>query len=398
MSNDLWFQRFIENFVACQSRKAGAARRSSRQRRVASGWPTPTCRIEALENRQLLSAAFTAGDLVVLDLAAAAANTTGSIMELDSSSANQASPALTVSIDSTDGNALRFSSAGTMGRLSDSNDGHLLVIGGANTSNPIATTPDVTTVLTRGIGTFDNSLNYNLATTYTGISTNQVRAVTTVDDSTFYVADKGGLYTNNATSPSLATNILSAKSFGGTVYIGSAKSPAVAVSTVSGPTATSLTALPGMPVDANINDFYLISSGNNGSTYDVFYTVDSTAASNIKKYALISGTWTAEGSYSLTGAGNSIAAATDGSGGAYLYVSGGTGSAADNSIYRLDDTAAWNATINITTANNVTLYTATGTNVIKGIAFAPTASTAPNRVQPHKGGGWHQRRPPLAAP
>ncbi len=335
--------------------------------------------IEMLEDRTL-PAAFTPGDIAVLQLATASSNTTGSILELSPSTSGQSSPVQTINIDSSDSNALRFSSAGTMGRLSDSNDGSLLVFGGANTSNNGTTTPDVTTILTRGIGTLDNSDNYTLQTTYTGVSTNQVRGATSLDDSTWFIADKGGLYTNNATSPTLSTNILSAKSFGGTVYIGSAKSPAVAVSTVSSPTATSLTPLPGMPVDANINDFYLVSSGQNGSTYDVLYTID---AASINKYALVNGTWTSKGSYTssdgATGSvvgGNSIAAAENGSGGVYLYVSGGTGSSAGNSIYRLNDTAGWNANISITTVNNLTLYTATGTNVLKGIAFTPQTATA----------------------
>ena len=349
--------------------------RTLRRSRREKARPAPILRMETLEARTVPTVGFTAGDLAVLEITTATTNATGAILELNPSTANQASPVQpAISIDSTDSNALRFSSAGTMGRLSDSNDGSLLLFGGANTSSTSATVPDVTTVLTRGIGTLSSSDAYTLQTTYTGASGNQVRAAASLDDSTMFIADKGGLYTNHATTPSLNTNILSAKSFGGTVYIGSAKSPAVAVSTVSGPTATSLTPLPGIPVDANINDFYLVSSGQNGSTYDVLYTVD---VASINKFALVNGTWTSEGSYTGSdGGGNSIAAATNGSGGVYLYVSGGPGSAADNSIYRLNDTAAWNAPISITAANNLTLYTATGTNVLKGIAFAPQPATA----------------------
>ena len=65
-----------------------------------------------------------------------------------------------------------------------------------------------------------------------------------------------------------------------------------------------------------------------------------------------------------------------GSGGASLFVTTGTGATTANSVMELSDTAGYNIAINITTANNVTLYTgATGT-LLKGIAFAPVSATA----------------------
>ncbi len=90
--------------------------------------------VEQLESRDVPSA-FTAGNIAVLDLAAASTNTTGSILELNPLTANQSSPVQTVSIASTGANALRFSNSGTSSFLSDTNDRTLLAFGAYNTTD-----------------------------------------------------------------------------------------------------------------------------------------------------------------------------------------------------------------------------------------------------------------------
>ena len=122
----------------------------------------------------------------------------------------------------------------------------------------------------------------------------------------------------------------------------------------------------------------MIQSGSNGSTFDVLYVLSASSATagTIAKYSLVSGSWTANGSYTTSFGGFGLAAANNGSGGALLYVTTGTGATTANQVIELTDTAGFNTAINITTANNVTLYTGAAGTILKGIAFAPVANTA----------------------
>lgn len=126
-----------------------------------------------------------------------------------------------------------------------------------------------------------------------------------------------------------------------------------------------------------MQDFYLISSGGNGSAFDVLYILQATSATagTIYKYSLVSGSWTANGTYTTTFGGFGLCAAKSDTG-TVLYVTTGTGATANNSVIKLTDAAGYNTTIAISTADNVTLYTATSGNIIKGLAFAPASTLA----------------------
>ncbi len=319
---------------------------------------------------------FTAGDLAVLSPDnGAAADTTFSVLEISSSTLNQSSPVQTLAINGTvgtPGTALHMGTSATSGGLSASSDGTLLTFPGYNTTNSTG----ANTVL-RGVGTLNSAGAFALPATYqgNGAAGNQTRSATTVDNQHFYWADKGGIYTNGTTARSDAQNVLRIKSFGGTVYVINQQGFASVVSIVS-PDASTLYALPNYPAatDANVNDFYLISSGNNGSTYDIIYQLDATKATagTIFKYSLVGGEWTANGSYTTPFGGCGICATTNG-GGATLYVVTGLGTAANNSVEKLTDAAGYNATISIT--DNGKLYTAPGATSLKGVAFAPVSYT-----------------------
>jgi len=322
---------------------------------------------------------FTPGNLAILspDIGNAA-QTTCHILEINPISLNQNSPVQNIAINGTTGNpgaALTIGTSGTSGGLSSSSDGTLLCLAGYNTTN--LTAAGGANTVQRGVGTLNGAGLFTLAATYqgNGAAGNQTRSATTVDNQNFYWADKGGLYTNNATSPSDGQNVLRIKSFGGTVYVMNQQGFASVVSIVS-PDASRLYAMPGFPtaIDANAKDFYLISSGQNGSTYDILYQVDSTIATvgTIYKYSLVAGQWTANGSYSTSFGGYGICAAKSGNG-AVLYVVTGLGTAAGNSIEKLTDTAGYNDDIMIT--DNGTLYTAPGQASFKSVAFTPVSYT-----------------------
>ncbi len=319
---------------------------------------------------------FTSGNVTALVVAASASNTTGSIIELGKT-ANQTTPVNTFTVPAsttTLTNQLRFSgSATSTGYLANTDDGTLLAFTGVNTIN---TSANVNTILPRGVGTFDGSGTYALQTTYTGASGNQTRAATSLNNTTWFIGDQGGLYTNGATAASPTGNFRSVKAFGGNVYGGqsSSTSTVLQVGTFSAATGGSYTGLTGLTNNANFQDFYLISSGSNGTSFDVLYTLSATSntAGTISKYSLVSGTWTANGSYTTTFGGFGLAAEKSGTG-ANLYVSTGQGALTANSVLRITDAAGYNSTISVTTANNLTLYTAASGTIIKGVAFSPVS-------------------------
>ncbi|MEP6674922.1 MAG: T9SS type A sorting domain-containing protein [Ferruginibacter sp.] len=323
-------------------------------------------------------AQFTPGNLALLQADASASNTTCSVIEINNSSANQ-SAVTTVPIIGTGATALRFSgSATSTGYLANTNDGSLLCFSGVNTTN---TASNINTLNPRAVGTLNAAQIFNLPTTYTGASGNQTRGATAVDNSNWFIADQGGIYTNSTVTANPSGNFRSIKSFGAAVYVSSASSTAtvIQVNTISAPSGGSLTGLPGLTNNANLQDFYLISSGNNGNTYDILYVLAATSntAGSISKFSLVSGSWTANGTYTTSFGGFGIAAQTV-AGGANLYVSTGQGALTANSVIRLNDAAGFNTAIAITTANNITLYTAPAGKIIKGVAFAPLGGVVNN--------------------
>ncbi len=324
------------------------------------------------------AAAFTNGNLAVLQVDASSANTTGSVVELSPTAAGQ-TPTNVITLDgTTSAVALRFSgSATSTGYVANSADGTLLTFTGANNTN---TSANVNTLNPRAVGTLNNLGSFNLATTYTGVSNNQTRGATTLNKTTWYIGDQNGIYTNASTSASPSGNFRSIKAFGSTVYGFTSSASLAPVATISAASGGTATSLPGLAVGATSRqDFYLISSGSNGTTFDTLYVLDATSGSagTIFKYSLVAGSWTANGSYTTAFGGFGLAATKSGTGAA-LFVSTGTGATITNSVIRVTDTAGFNSNIAVTTANNVTLYTAATGKIIKGVAFAPTAAAVTN--------------------
>jgi len=316
--------------------------------------------------------AFTPGNLAILspDNGTAASATTFHIVEITPAG----SPVQAISINGTNGNpgaALTMGVSGTSGGMALSSDGTLLCFPGYTTTNTVSGANTVQ----RGVGTLNSAGLFNMPAYYhgNGAAGDQTRGATTVDNQHFYWADKGGAYTNYATAPSDAQNIIRIKSFGGTVYTIDQKGWASVVSILS-PDASRLYAMPGFPttLDANAKDFYLISSGQNGSTYDILYQVDSTATNvgTIYKYSLVSGQWTANGSYATTNGGYGICAANTGNS-AVLYVVAGVGTENNNSIEKFTDASGYNGDIDLT--DNGKLYTAPGVTSFKSITFTPVS-------------------------
>jgi hypothetical protein len=324
---------------------------------------------------------FTAGDLAVLQAAASANNTTASIVEVNTTTANQTA-VQTIGIDGTSSNAIRISgSATSTGYVARTDDRSLLTFTGANVdaTNSGNLSVNANTLNPRGVVTLNASGVPTIsATTYTGSSGNQTRGATSLNNTTWFIGDQGGIYTNGSSSGSPSGNFRSLKAFGGTIYAFTASSSAPNVDSLSfGPTAAN--PLPGLPSGTNTNgqDFYLVSSGTNGSAYDMLYILNASTgtAGSINKYSLVSGNWTANGTYTTAFGGFGLAAATDGVG-EDLFVTTGTGATTANNVLKLFDQAGYNAAININTANNVTLFTSATGTILKGLDFVPVPEPA----------------------
>ncbi|MFP9098744.1 YDG domain-containing protein [Flavobacterium sp. RHBU_24] len=316
-------------------------------------------------------AQFTDGHLAAIVTPNDVSNTTATIIGVNPALVSQTTPSLSIAIPGTGANAMRLSgSAGTTGYLSNSDDGSQLLFTGVNTTN---TSSNVNSLNPRAVGVLKHagSTSFAIGTVYTGSTSGnpQTRCATTVDNVNYYIADQIGLYTNGsstvASTASYTGNLRSVKSFGGTVYGFGAS----LLGTFSSPTATALNALPGVTI-SSASDFYLISSGNN-NIYDILYVL--LANGNINKYSLVSGSWIANGSYAFGSTTFALCAAKSGSS-VYLYFTTGAGTNSANTIRRVTDTAGYNATINVTAADNKLLYTTASGTTIKGIAFAPLAT------------------------
>ena len=322
------------------------------------------------------AANFTSGNLAVIVAASATANnTTASVIELSSSTASQSSPVQTISID---GNSYRVSGSATSTLyLANSADGSLIALtaqkGASTTSGSNANT-----LTSRGVVTINNAATVANPASWTGTSGQQTRGASSLNNTTWFIGDQNGFYTDGATSASPSGNVRGIKSFGSVVYAMTSTTTTPFVGIISAATGGTYTALTGLPNGTTAGqDFYLIQSGSNGTTYDVLYILSATSATagTIAKYSLVSGTWTANGTYTTTFGGFGLAAKKSGSG-ADLFVTSGTGATAANVLYKLTDTAGFNASIAITTANNVSLYTTAAGTTMKGVAFAPVAAAA----------------------
>lgn len=317
--------------------------------------------------------AFTPGNLVVFQAAASVNNTTGALIEIDASTAGQSAVQTLAINGTTGGDALRFSgSATSTGYLSRSADGSQVAFVGANAAT---TTGNTNTILTRGVGTFDSAGTFSLAATYSGISGNQPRSATTLDGTQWFIADQGGIYTNDATAPSPAGNFRGIKAFGDDVYLGRASgtvgtSVVASVSAASGGTVSALT---GLPNSSSFQDFYFVSSGNNGATFDLLYTLSATSntAGTIDKYSLVSGSWISNGSFSTGAGGFGLAVSFNGTG-SDIFFTTGQGALTANSVRKLTDAGGYNTSFDAGTAT--TLFTAPAGTIIKGIDFAPVAA------------------------
>lgn len=321
---------------------------------------------------------FNCSSLVVLQAAASSSNTTANVLEISKTGTLLQTIAVPSAL------TLRFSGSATSSMYAaTSDDGVNVYFTGAITT----ATTNVNAILTRGVVQVDGTGSITLPTTYTlptGTPTQQTRGATTVNGSDFYIGDGSGIYTNAGTAQLNTTNCRAMRSFGGQVYVGrTSTTPAVLeVATVSGLTGTTVTGLAGLPINANtFQDYYLISSGANGSSFDVLYILRASSATVgiIEKFSLVSGSWVSDGTYA-TGFGGFGLYAEPSATGATLYVTSGSGATTANTLRKLEDAASYNTTINITSATSI--YTAAAGTILKGVVSSPKSCTCRIAINP----------------
>ncbi len=341
------------------------------------------------------TAGFIPGYLAVEQEDLATANSTFSFLELSPTISNQSTPVNIFPVPATGTNALRQSNSSSTGRVALSQDGTLLCFTAASCGD--STVSDVTTVDPRGCGTFNYTGAYNVPATYVGQGdtvANQARSATTIDDVTFWMGDKGGVYTNGNTpvdayigySVANSANVRSLKAYNGTVYAlqqeGGTDPESSVMAIVPPPSENNgnLEEIEGFPIDGSVLDFVAIASGAHGTNIDVIYYIDgtNTTSGSIFKYtnSFTIDPNTGEQIWGSTGnnwvtpnGGDGLCGATNANGGFDLYYTTGSGGTKGNSVVHVYDSGTWIQPINLTATN--VLYTVSSKASLRGIAFAP---------------------------
>jgi hypothetical protein len=325
------------------------------------------------------AAAFTEGNLIVYRVgtgsgALASAATAVFLDEYTPSGTLVQSIALPTTDSGANQTLTASGTATSEGLLTRSADGQYLLLTGYDAAlGTTNITTSTSATINRVIGRVDAAGNVNTSTALTDASTgSNPRSATSTNGTDIWITGGAGgpRYTTlgSTTSTQISTtttNLRQVNIFDGQLYVSSA-SGATRVATVGTgtPVTTSqtITNLPGID-STNVTGPYAfffadLNAGVAGN--DTLYIADE-GANLIKKFSLVSGTWTANGTVAST-AVRGITGVVNGSNVTLYTTSNGT------SIGALTDTSGYNATITGTLTSIATNATNTA---IRGIALAP---------------------------
>ncbi len=183
-----------------------------------------------------------------------------------------------------------------------------------------------------------------------------------------------GSTTSTQLFASIPKGVRQAGIFGGQLYFDSNATGFLNISTVGTGLPTtggqSGTELPGLP-DSNGNDGFVFVDLGDGMGLGTLYVANDSAGA-VEKYALLGGTWTAEGSIAAAGA-HGVAATVDATIHAVtLYITGTSGS--DGTLFSFTDTSGFGA---MASGSAATLATAGANQAFRGVALAPEGSGPP---------------------
>jgi predicted extracellular nuclease len=266
------------------------------------------------------------------------------------------------------------------GALALSADGRYLSLAGFDAdpgTAAVASTPAATT--SRVVARVDGQGSVDSSTAISDVfSGTDVRSAVTDDGSRFWVvganggvrlAGFGGTGTTTQINTAAPTNLRVAGISAGQLRVTTGSSPTgvyavgAGLPTTGGQTPAPLTAAP------SPYGFVALDRDPGVSGIDTLYVADDSASPNggILKFSFDGTAWTARGSFRPAGSGARGLTGTVTASGVTLFTT--TTSASANQLVKVDDTAAFDATISATS----TILTTAGANtVFRGVAFAPT--------------------------
>lgn len=266
--------------------------------------------------------------------------------------------------------------------ITRSADGRFIVIPGYDATVGTATPASATSAtVPRVIGRVDNNAVFNLSTSTSSFSTQNIRSAASTDGTNFWAVGSGtgtvfttiGATGAGTVVTSDLTNSRTVNIFGGQLYTSSGSGTLRMNSVGSGVPTTSgqvTTSLPGMPTaTVSLNSFFMADLSAGVAGLDTLYVADdqSVGAGTIRKFTFDGTSWAA------TGVANSLAqyrglTGSVSGGNVTLYATrGGT------ELVTLVDSTGYNGTL----AATPTLLATAGANTgFRGVAFAPQASTA----------------------
>ncbi len=322
-------------------------------------------------------AAFTLGNVVVyrVGTGAAALSSAATAVFLDEYTAAGAlvqSIALPTADNGANQTLTASGTATSEGLLTRSADGRYLVLTGYDAAPGTASvTGTATTTVTRVFGRVDSSGSIDTTTTTTAFSANNVRSAISSDGTGFWAtgANTGVVYQSFGSSgagtvvSSTVTNLRALELYDGQLYVSTGSGASVRIGAVGtgAPTTTgqTITNLAGLPTSGSPYQFVLLDLTAAVAGVDTLYIADDTPGT-ILKYSLVGGSWTSNGSISLTGVRGLIGSASGST--ATLFATSGT------TLGRLVDSSGYNATITGTVS---TIATAGANTAFRGVAFAP---------------------------
>jgi uncharacterized repeat protein (TIGR01451 family) len=327
------------------------------------------------------AAAFTPGNLVVyrVGTGSGALGTSAAAVFLDEYTPGGTLVQTIAMPTAVAGSNKRLTAAGSStseGLLTRSADGQYLVLAGYDADVGTANVSGTTSAsVSRVIGRVDASGAVNTSTALTdAISQGNPRSAASTNGTDLWISGTssgGGIRyatlgsTTSTQISTTPTNLRQLNIVGGQLYVTSMSGTArlatigTGTPTTGSQTITNLTGLDSTNVNGPYGFFFADLSGAVAGN-DTLYVADE-SSNIIRKFSLVSGSWTANGSVSSTAVRGLTGAANGG--GVTLYVtSNGT------TLSSLTDASGYNATI---TGSLTTLVTAATNTVFRGVAFAP---------------------------
>ncbi len=342
------------------------------------------------------AAAFTAGNLVVYRVGTGSGTlgTSAAAVFLDEYTPSGTLVQTIAMPTAVSGSNRRLTAAGSStseGFLTRSADGQYIVLAGYDADVGTATVASTTSAtVNRVIGRVDASGTVNTSTALTdAISAGNARSAASTNGTDLWISGTssgGGIRyatlgaTTSTQISTTPTNLRQVNIFGGQLYVSSMSGTTRMATVGSGTpttgsqTITNLTGLDSTNVNGPYGFFFADLNGGVAGN-DTLYIADE-SSNIIRKFSLVSGTWTANGSVSATAVRGLTGAVNGGSVTLYVTSNGTT-------LSSLTDASGYNATI---TGSLTTLATAGSNTAFRGVALAPASGGGGGSTNPSGSG------------